>query len=137
MFSGGQALAPGMAQAGDGAVSNMGSAPWMRGRPNLAGSTTAKASILGLTRALARQLGGRNIRVNAVVPGAIVTDRQTALHHDPAADQALLEAQCLKLRLDTGHVSRVTLFMASDDRNGLTGQPVRVDAGIGQCWVMG
>ena len=70
-------------------------------------------------------------------PGAIVTDRQTALHRGPAADPAFLDAQCLKLRLDAGHVSRVTLFMASDDRNGLTGQPVRVDPGIAQCWVMG
>ena len=49
--------------------------------------------------------------------GAIVTDHQTALHRGPAADPAFLDAQCLKLRLDAGHVSRVTLFMASDDRN--------------------
>ncbi len=132
-----QAVAPGMAQAGGGAVINMGSVSWMRGRPNLAGYTTAKAGILGLTRTLARELGGRNIRVNAVVPGAIVTDRQTALHRDPAADQAFLDAQCLKVRLDAGHVSRVTLFMASDDSNGMTGQHVLVDAGIAQCSVMG
>ena len=132
-----QAVAPGMAQAGGGAVINMGSVSWMRGRPNLVGYTTAKAGILGLTRTLARELGGRNIRVNAVVPGAIVTDRQTALHRDPAADQAFLDAQCLKVRLDAGHVSRVTLFMASDDSNGMTGQHVLVDAGIAQCSVMG
>ena len=83
-----QSVAPGMAAAGGGSVINMGSVSWMRGRPNLVGYTTAKAGILGLTRTLARELGGRNIRVNALVPGAIVTDRQSALHRDPAADQA-------------------------------------------------
>jgi NAD(P)-dependent dehydrogenase (short-subunit alcohol dehydrogenase family) len=132
-----QAVAPGMAAAGGGSVINMGSVSWMRGRPNLAGYTTAKAGILGLTRTLARELGARNIRVNAVVPGAIVTERQTTLHRDPAADQAFLDAQCLKIRLDPGHVSRVTLFMAADDSDGMTGQHVLVDAGIAQVSVLG
>ena len=127
-----QAVAPGMAAAGGGSVINMGSVSWMRGRPNLVGYTTAKAGILGLTRTLARELGARNIRVNALVPGAIVTDRQTTLHRDPAADQAFLDAQCLKLRLDPGHVARATLFLAADDSNGMTGQHVLVDAGIAQ-----
>ncbi|HEY5719275.1 MAG TPA: SDR family oxidoreductase, partial [Gammaproteobacteria bacterium] len=110
-----QAVAPGMALAGGGSVINMGSVSWMRGRPHLAGYTTAKAGILGLTRTLARELGGRNIRVNALVPGAIVTERQTALHRDPLADQQFLDAQCLKVRLDSGHVARATLFLAADD----------------------
>jgi hypothetical protein len=95
-----------MAGAGGGSIVNMGSVSWMRGRPNLVGYTTAKAGILGLTRTLARELGPRNIRVNAIVPGAIVTERQTTLHRDPAADQAFLDAQCLKIRLDPGHVAR-------------------------------
>lgn len=127
-----QAVAPGMAAAGGGSVINMGSVSWMRGRPNLAGYTTAKAGVLGLTRTLARELGGRNIRVNAVVPGAIVTERQVALHRDAAADQAFLDAQCLKIRLDPGHVARPTLFLAADDSDGITGQHVLVDAGIAQ-----
>ena len=127
-----QAVAPAMTHAGGGVVVNMGSVSWMRGRPNLAGYTTAKAGILGLTRTLARELGPRNIRVNAVVPGAIVTERQTELHRDPAADQAFMDAQCLKVRLNAAHVSRLTLFMASDDSNGITGQHVLVDAGLAQ-----
>ena len=127
-----QACAPAMESAGGGVVVNMGSVSWMRGRPQLVGYTTAKAGILGLTRTLARELGPRNIRVNAVVPGAIVTERQTALHRDPAADQAFLDAQCLKLRLDSTHVARATLFMASQDSGGMTGQHVLVDAGIAQ-----
>ena len=127
-----QAVAPGMEKAGGGSVINMGSVSWMRGRPNLVGYTTAKAGILGLTRTLARELGPRNIRVNALVPGAIVTERQTALHRDPAADQQFLDAQCLKIRLDSGHVARATLFLAADDSDGMTGQHVLVDAGIAQ-----
>ena len=127
-----QAVAPGMAAAGGGSVINMGSVSWMRGRPNLVGYTTAKAGILGLTRTLARELGARGIRVNALVPGAIVTDRQNALHRDPVADQAFLDAQCLKVRLDPGHVARATLFLAADDSDGMTGQHVLVDAGIAQ-----
>lgn len=127
-----QAVAPAMAQAGGGSVINMGSVSWMRGRPNLVGYTTAKAGILGLTRTLARELGPRQIRVNAVVPGAIVTERQTTLHRDPSADQAFLDAQCLKIRLDPGHVARPTLFLAADDSDGMTGQHVLVDAGIAQ-----
>ena len=127
-----QAVAPGMTAAGGGSIINMGSVSWMRGRPNLVGYTTAKAGILGLTRTLARELGPRNIRVNALVPGAIVTDRQSALHRDVAADQAFLDAQCLKIRLDPGHVARPTLFLAADDSSGMTGQHVLVDAGIAQ-----
>jgi NAD(P)-dependent dehydrogenase (short-subunit alcohol dehydrogenase family) len=127
-----QAVAPGMEQAGGGSVINMGSVSWMRGRPNLVGYTTAKAGILGLTRTLARELGARCIRVNALVPGAIVTDRQTTLHRDPAADKEFLDAQCLKIRLDPGHVARATLFLAADDSDGMTGQHVLVDGGIAQ-----
>ncbi|HLL18950.1 MAG TPA: SDR family oxidoreductase, partial [Rubrivivax sp.] len=127
-----QAVAPAMTAAGGGSVINMGSVSWMRGRPNLVGYTTAKAGILGLTRTLARELGPRGSRVNALVPGAIVTDRQTALHRDAAADQAFLDAQCLKIRLDPGHVARATLFLAADDSDGMTGQHVLVDAGIAQ-----
>ena len=127
-----QAVAPAMAAAGGGSIVNMGSVSWMRGRPNLVGYTTAKAGILGLTRTLARELGARQIRVNALVPGAIVTERQNALHRDAAADQAFLDAQCLKIRLDPGHVARPTLFLAADDSDGMTGQHVLVDAGIAQ-----
>jgi D-xylose 1-dehydrogenase len=127
-----QAVAPAMAAAGGGAIVNMGSTSWMRGRPNLVGYTTAKAGILGLTRTLARELGSRNIRVNAIVPGAIETERQRAMHRNAAADQAFLDQQCLKIRLDAGHVARAVLFLAAEDSDGVTGQHVLVDAGLAQ-----
>ena len=61
-----------------------------------------------------------------------MTERQTTLHRNPAEDQAFLDAQCLKIRLDPGHVARATLFLAADDSNGMTGQHMLVDAGIAQ-----
>ncbi len=132
-----QKLAPGMADAGGGAVINLGSVSWMRGRPNLIGYTASKAAISGISRTLARELGDRNIRVNTLVPGAIVTERQTALWRNPAEDQKFIELQCLKFRLDAGHVARTALFLASDDASGITGQNIIVDAGLAQVSVAG
>src|SRR5262249_40664900 len=77
-FLAAQAVAKQMAEAGGGSIINLGSVSWMRGRPESAGYTSAKAAINGLTRTLARELGPRNIRVNCIVPGAIATARQQA-----------------------------------------------------------
>jgi NAD(P)-dependent dehydrogenase (short-subunit alcohol dehydrogenase family) len=120
-----------------GSIINMGSISWMRGRPNLIGYTTSKAAISGMTRTLARELGDASIRVNALVPGAIVTERQTALWRNPEEDQKFIDLQCLKYRLDSSHVARSTLFLASDDSDGITGQNLIVDAGLAQVSVAG
>ncbi len=132
-----QQVAPGMAAAGGGSIINLGSISWMRGRANLVGYTTAKAGISGLSRTLARELGEGNIRVNALVPGAIVTGRQEALWRDPVEDQKFIELQCLKVRLDPSHVARTALFLGADDSNGITGQNIIVDAGLAQVSVAG
>lgn len=132
-----QAVAPGMASAGGGSIINLGSISWMRGRPNLVGYTTAKAAISGLTRTLARELGDKNIRVNALVPGAIVTERQSALWRNPDEDKKFIELQCLKYRLEPGHVARTALFLAANDSDGITGQNIIVDAGLAQVSVAG
>ena len=120
-----------------GSIVNMGSISWMRGRPNLIGYTASKAAISGMTRTLARELGEAGIRVNALVPGAIVTERQTALWRNPQEDQKFIDLQCLKFRLDSTHVARSTLFLASDDSDGITGQNLIVDAGLAQVSVVG
>ena len=135
-FFAAQAVAPGMAAAGGGAIVNLGSVSWMRGRPRLASYTTAKAAINGLTRTLARELGGMAIRVNSIVPGAIVTDRQKALWLSPADEQAVLDQQCLKFRLSEHDVARTALFLASDEARGITGQNLIVDAGLAQTSVV-
>jgi NAD(P)-dependent dehydrogenase (short-subunit alcohol dehydrogenase family) len=132
-----QAVAPGMAEAGGGSIINLGSVSWMRGRPNLVGYTTAKAAISGMSRTLARELGDKNIRVNTLVPGAIVTERQTTLWRSPAEDQKFIDLQCLKFRLDAAHVARTALFLAADDSSGITGQNIIVDAGLAQVSVAG
>ena len=132
-----QQVAPGMATAGGGSIINLGSVSWMRGRANLVGYTTAKAAISGLSRTLARELGEKNIRVNTLVPGAIVTERQEALWRNADEDKKFIDLQCLKFRLDASHVARTALFLAADDSNGITGQNIIVDAGLAQVSVAG
>ncbi len=132
-----QQVTPGMAAAGGGSVINLGSVSWMRGRPHLVGYTASKAAISGISRTLARELGDRNIRVNALLPGAIVTERQSALWRTPEEDAKFLEMQCLKFRLEPAHVARVALFLASEESGGITGQNIIVDAGLAQVSVCG
>jgi D-xylose 1-dehydrogenase len=120
-----------------GSIINMGSISWMRGRPNLIGYTSSKAAISGMTRSLARELGESQIRVNALVPGAIVTERQSALWRKVDEDAMFIELQCLKFRLSSLHVARPALFLASDESEGVTGQSMIVDAGLAQVSVAG
>ena len=127
-----QAVAPGMAARGSGAVIMMGSVSWMRGRPGMAGYTAAKAAINGLTRSFARELGPAGIRVNCIVPGAILTERQQARWLTPALNQEFIDLQALKFRLDATHVARLALFLASDEAAGCTGANFVCDAGLTQ-----
>ncbi|MDX2101631.1 MAG: SDR family oxidoreductase [Alphaproteobacteria bacterium] len=125
-----QAVLPGMRQAGWGSIQNLGSVSWMRGRDGMIGYVTSKAAIHGLTRALAREVGPDNIRVNSVVPGGIVTERQNRLWRTAELDKSLLDAQCLKRRLVPEDVARMVLWLAADDSDGCTGQAFLVDGGI-------
>jgi NAD(P)-dependent dehydrogenase (short-subunit alcohol dehydrogenase family) len=131
-FFAAQAVAPGMAAAKGGAIINLGSVAWLRGRPNLAVYASAKAAIAGLTRVLAREFGAMGIRVNSIVPGAIVTERQLALWATPADEQRFLDTQCLKFRVSVDDVARTALFLASDEARAITGQSLVVDAGLAQ-----
>ena len=131
-FFAAQAVAPGMARQGGGSIINMGSVSWMRGTPGMVAYTTAKAAINGLTRTLARELGAHDIRVNSIVPGAILTERQKKLWRTPDVDREFLDGQCLKFMLTGDDVARATLFLASDEARGITGQTLLVDAGLAQ-----
>jgi NAD(P)-dependent dehydrogenase (short-subunit alcohol dehydrogenase family) len=135
-FFAAQAAAPQMTGAGGGAIINLGSVSWMRGRPRLAAYTSAKAAIVGLTRTLARELGERNIRVNSIVPGAVDTVRQRALWVTPEGDRELIEQQCLKFRVSEDDIARTALFLASAEARAITGQSIVVDAGLAQTSVM-
>jgi NAD(P)-dependent dehydrogenase (short-subunit alcohol dehydrogenase family) len=131
-FFAAQAVAPGMAARSAGSIVMMGSVSWMRGRPGMAGYTTAKAAIHGLTRTLSRELGPGGIRVNCITPGAIVTERQQALWLTPEVDAEFLALQALKFRLVPAHVARMALFLGSEESAGCTGANFMVDAGLTQ-----
>lgn len=127
-----QAAAAGMARRGQGCIVMLGSVSWMRGRPGFVGYSTSKAAINGLTRTLARELGPSGIRVNCIVPGAILTERQQQRWLTPELNQQFLDLQALKFRLDATHVARMALFLASDEASGCTGANFIVDAGLTQ-----
>lgn len=127
-----QSAVKSMAKAGRGSVIMLGSISWMRGRPGMVGYTTAKAAINGMTRTLARELGPSGIRVNCIVPGAILTERQEKLWLTPELNQQFLDLQALKFRLDPGHVAKMALFLGSDESGGCTGANFIVDAGLTQ-----
>jgi len=131
-FFASQAVAAGMTRRGRGSIVMLGSVAWMRGRPGMATYTTAKAAINGLTRTLARELGPAGVRVNCIVPGAILTERQRALWLTPQADAEFIALQALKFRLSAEHVARVALFLGSDESAGCTGANFVVDGGLTQ-----
>ena len=110
----------------------LGSVAWMRGRPGMAAYTTAKAAINGMTRTLARELGPTGVRVNCIVPGAILTERQSALWLTPEANAEFISLQALKFRLTAEHVARMALFLGSDESSGCTGANFVVDGGLTQ-----
>lgn len=124
-----QAVVPGMKRAGGGSIINLGSVSWHMSMPDLSIYETAKAGIEGMSRALARDLGEANIRVNCVVPGAIRTARQMKLWHTPEEEAKILAQQCIKARVDPVHVTAMVLFLASDDAAMCTAHSYWVDAG--------
>ncbi len=131
MFFAAQSVAPAMIAAGGGGVIiNMGSnAPPKEAVGGMTAYATAKQAAHGLTRSLARDLGHHRIRVNTVVPGWIMTERQKALWATPEALARHLDKQCLPDPIDPVHVARMVLFLASDDAAMCTGGEYLVEAG--------
>src|ERR1700704_6212914 len=110
-----QAVAPMMRAAGGGSIINFGSISWHTHHGSMPAYTTAKAGIEGLTKGMARDLGPFGIRVNCVILGWIMTQRQIDLWLTPEAEENLLRAQCLKTKLVPADVARMVLWLASDD----------------------
>jgi len=125
-----QAVVPGMKAVGGGSIINFSSSSWYRRAGALTAYAAAKAGIVGLTRTLARDLGEDNIRVNAIVPGWTVTERQRELWLTAEANEALLERQCLKSNILPEDVSHMVLFLAAEDSRMCTGHTYMVDAGV-------
>ena len=120
----------GMQQRGRGAIVNMSSITYLMGSAGMPGYVTANAGIVGLTRALAREFGPAGVRVNAVAPGMVITDRQMRLWLDEAAIAAHQARQCLPIRLQPADMVDPVLFLASDASRAITGQCLPVDAGV-------
>jgi NAD(P)-dependent dehydrogenase (short-subunit alcohol dehydrogenase family) len=124
-----QAVAPGMRSTGGGSIINMSSISWMVPSTGLPAYVTAKAAIVGLTRTMAHELGQNGIRVNAVLPGAILTERQRRLWRTPEYDAKIMASQCLKRTLTPEDVARLIAFLASDDSAAITNQSYVIDGG--------
>lgn len=128
-FFAAQAVAPAMAGAGTGSVINLGSIAWHAKLPRTAGYSAAKAGIEGLTRALARDLGPSGVRVNCIVPGWVMTERQLRDWVTPAAREQIAQNQSLPGALMPADVARLALWLAADDSRMCTGQNWVVDGG--------
>lgn len=128
-FFAAQAVLPDMKAANAGSIVNFGSISWMIGQGGMPAYSAAKAAVLGLTRSLARDFGPYNIRVNAVAPGWIMTERQVDKWLTPEGESELLRRQCLKRKLYPDEIARVVLFLASDEASACTNQQYVVDGG--------
>ena len=124
-----QAVARGMIAAGKGSIINFGSASWWNAVGGMPVYTTAKAGVHGMTRSFARDLGRHRIRVNTIVPGWIMTERQRELWATPEALERTRENQCLPDLIDPVYPARMALFLASDDAAMCTANNYMVEAG--------
>jgi NAD(P)-dependent dehydrogenase (short-subunit alcohol dehydrogenase family) len=124
-----QAVIPTMRKRRRGSIVNIGSVSWMIKASGMPVYLTVKAAVQGLTRSLARDLGPDAIRVNTVVPGWVMTERQIKLWLTPEAEADLLSNQCLKEKLYPPDIARMVLWLAADDSRLVTAQNFIVDAG--------
>ncbi len=124
-----QAVAPGMKQAGGGAIVNFSSVSYHTMTANLAVYQAAKAAVIGMTRGLARDLGPDKIRLNSITPGWIMTQRQIDLWLTPEAEADLMKAQVLKEKVYPPDIARMALFLAADDSRLISAQNFVVDGG--------
>lgn len=124
-----QAALEGMKRRGGGSVINFSSMSWHAKNPNYPIYAATKAAAIGFTRCLARDLGKYNIRVNAVTPGWVMTQRQVDLWLDEAGEAEIRRAQCLPGKLMSEDIASMVLFLAADDSKMCTAQDFVVDAG--------
>jgi NAD(P)-dependent dehydrogenase (short-subunit alcohol dehydrogenase family) len=124
-----QAVAPGMIKAGRGSIINTGSISWMIMAPRLPIYETAKAATHGLTRSMARELGKHGIRVNTLVPGWVMTERQITHWLNAETEQLIDESQALAGRVYPDDVARMALFLAAEDSAMISAQQFVVDGG--------
>jgi NAD(P)-dependent dehydrogenase (short-subunit alcohol dehydrogenase family) len=124
-----QSLVPAMKEAGRGSIINMSSISWLIPAAGIPVYVTAKAAIVGMTRTLAHELGANGIRVNCVMPGAILTERQKTLWFTESYKAEILANQALKRLILPEEVARLVLFLAADDSAAITNQSYVIDGG--------
>lgn len=124
-----QAVLPDMQAAGGGSIVNFGSISWMLKQGGMPAYTASKAAVQGLTRCLARDLGPHNIRVNTLVPGWVMTEKQLRLWVTAATKQEIAKGQCINAPLLPQHIAAMALFLAADDSAMCTAQDFVVDGG--------
>ncbi len=129
-FFASQKAYPAMAAAGGGSIVNFSSISYMIGSDGMNPYVTANAGILGMTRALAREWGPTGVRVNAIAPGWVLTEKQLDKWATPEALSAFLDRQCLKEHLVPQDIVGTVLFLASRTSRMLTGQTIVVDGGV-------
>lgn len=124
-----QAVLSSMRSRGGGSIVNIGSGSWKIKGSGYSVYATCKSAMLGFTRCLARELGRDNIRVNCVVPGWVMTERQVALWLDAAGERAMDESHCIPGRIVGADIAHMALFLAADTARMITAQEFVVDAG--------
>jgi D-xylose 1-dehydrogenase len=129
MFFAAKAIAPQMQRLGRGSIINMSSIIWRLAHTGLPAYITCKAAVIGLTRTQAREYGPHNIRVNAISPGAVWTERQIKLWYTPEFKQEMMKGQCLAVQILPEDIANMALFLASDAAAKCTAQDFTVDAG--------
>lgn len=112
-----------------GSIINFSSINALMGLQHMTGYVTAKAGLMGMTKALSKEFGGHNIRVNAIVPGWVATDRQLASWLTEKEEEKWLDAMALKKRIEPEDVANLALFLASNDSALITGQSIVIDGG--------
>jgi NAD(P)-dependent dehydrogenase (short-subunit alcohol dehydrogenase family) len=122
-------VAADMKAAGGGSIVNFGSISWKLKQGGMPAYTTSKAAVQGLTRSLARDFGPFNIRVNTLVPGWVMTDKQIRLWVDEKSKEEIARGQCINQPLLPEHIARMALFLAADDSAMCTAQDFIVDGG--------
>lgn len=127
-----QAVVPGMIATGGGVIINLGSTSWMNGGADMVVYATAKSAVLGLTRSMSRLLGKDGIRVNAIAPGWVHTEKQLhrAQSEDPGVMAAYTSQQSIPIPLQVDDICRTALWLASDSAAMVTGQQIVVDGGV-------
>jgi D-xylose 1-dehydrogenase len=132
VFFAAQAVVPQMQARGGGSIINMSSIAWMRGAPALPAYAAAKAAIVGFTNSLARLVGPDRIRVNAIAPGMVITERQRRLWYpNEQTISELRTRQAIPDAVTPDDIANMALFLASEESQRITRQCFQVDGGLG------